>query len=457
MLDATPKKIADRKALRINPAKTCQPIGAIYAALGIHKCLPHSHGSQGCVSFHRMHLTRHFREPAMASTSSFTEGTSVFGGNANLREAIKNVFQVYKPDCLAIHTTCLSETIGDDVPGIIRNASDLIPEGKYVIHANTPSYVGSHITGFANMTKAMADYLAEKNLPGVSDRLNIIPGFVEPADIREIKRILNMFGIKYNLYPDTSDVMDAPQTGKYSFYPSGGAPIDMIKASGSAKATICMGPYSSMPAGIALDNKCGVELVSINVPVGIEATDRFIMKLLALTGRKTPPEEIINERGRLVDLMTDTNFQYQGKRVAIFGDPDMVIPMTDFIVSLGLIPVYCLTGTPGERFVNDIKRICEKVFPDVRVEAQADLFLLHQWLKNEKVDLIIGNTYGKYISRAEGIPLVRFGFPVLDRIAYPYFPNVGYQGAIRLLEKISTALLDKQDADALDEDLELVM
>ena len=36
MLDATPKKILERKSGgMINPAKTCQPIGAMYAALGI--------------------------------------------------------------------------------------------------------------------------------------------------------------------------------------------------------------------------------------------------------------------------------------------------------------------------------------------------------------------------------------------------------------------------------------
>jgi len=48
MLDSTPSTVADRVALKINPAKTCQPVGAVYAALGVHGCLPHSHGSQGC-------------------------------------------------------------------------------------------------------------------------------------------------------------------------------------------------------------------------------------------------------------------------------------------------------------------------------------------------------------------------------------------------------------------------
>ena len=115
-----PQEITERKALTINPAKTCQPIGAMYAALGIKGCLPHSHGSQGCCAYHRSTLTRHYKEPISAATSSFTEGSSVFGGQANLVQAIDNIFTVYEPEVIAVHTTCLSETIGDDLPQIAR-------------------------------------------------------------------------------------------------------------------------------------------------------------------------------------------------------------------------------------------------------------------------------------------------------------------------------------------------
>ena len=72
LLRHTPAEIKERSALSINPAKTCQPIGAMYAALGIHRCFPHSHGSQGCCAYHRSMLTRHYKEPVMAATSSFT-------------------------------------------------------------------------------------------------------------------------------------------------------------------------------------------------------------------------------------------------------------------------------------------------------------------------------------------------------------------------------------------------
>jgi nitrogenase molybdenum-iron protein beta chain len=82
---------------------------------------------------------------------------------------------------------------------------------------------------------------------------------------------------------------------------------------------------------------------------------------------------------------------------------------------------------------------------------------MHQWIMNEPVDILIGNTYGKYIARAEDIPLIRMGFPILDRVGHSFFPTVGYMGAIRLIEKISTAFLDKHDRECEEEDFELVM
>jgi len=452
MLDHTPKQITNRSALVVNPAKTCQPVGAMYAALGIHGCLPHSHGSQGCCSYHRMHLARHFREPAMASTSSFTEGTAVFGGRSNLEESIKNIFAIYNPDVIAINTTCLSETIGDDISSIISDID--IPEGKHVIFSNTPSYQGSHITGFSNMVRAMVTSLAQGTAQ--EDFINIIPGFIEPADMREIKRITSLMGINFVMLPDVSGVVDAPNTGRYEMYPTGGTRTADLIRTGNAKATIAFGWFASSEGAYALERKCGVTPEIIKTPIGIEATDDFIMQLMRITG-KNVPNELEEERGRLVDIMTDTHFHFHGKKVAVFGDPDIVISLTQYLLSLGMKPIHILTGTPGEYFVKEVKKMTEKAELNSRVKAAGDLMELHQWIKNEPVDLIIGNTYGKYISKAENIPLIRIGFPILDRSVQSYLPITGYVGAMRIIEKISGTLLDRQDAEATDEDLELVM
>ena len=42
-----------REALTINPAKACQPLGAVLCSLGFEKTLPYVHGSQGCVAYFR--------------------------------------------------------------------------------------------------------------------------------------------------------------------------------------------------------------------------------------------------------------------------------------------------------------------------------------------------------------------------------------------------------------------
>ncbi|MBU3075947.1 nitrogenase molybdenum-iron protein subunit beta [Clostridium estertheticum] len=456
MLDLTTKDVVERKALRINPAKTCQPIGAMYAALGVHACLPHSHGSQGCCAFHRMQLTRHFKEPIMASTSAFTEGASVFGGGANLKTAIKNIFELYKPDIIAVHTTCLSETIGDDCKTMIFQAEGDIPEGKHVIHASTPSYVGSHITGFSSMVKAFVTYLSV-NSGKENGKVNLLPGFVDPGDMRELKRILSVMGIDNILFPDTSGVLDAPMTGSFEMYPLGGTTVDEIIDAGNSKLSIALGSYSAEAAGIELEKKCKVPMKTLATPIGIEATDRLITEL-SLFSNKDVPKSIEEERGQLVDLMLDSQAYFNGKKVAIYGDPDIVTSLAEFVISLGAIPKYVITGTPGETFVKEINAmLAANGIEGSTVKAAADLFELHQWMKNEPVDLLMGNTHGKFIARAEDVPFVRVGFPILDRYAHQYFPIVGYKGAIRLIEMMSNVILDKIDRTCPEEDFELVM
>ncbi len=453
MLDHTPKEIFERKALVINPAKTCQPLGATYAALGIHRCLPHSHGSQGCQMYFRGHLNRHFREPAEASTSSFTEGACVFGGMANLTTAINNVFSIYNPDIIAIHTTCLSETIGDDIPTIISKSAK--PEGKYIIHANTPSYVGSHIIGFSNMIVGMVRYLSENN--GIPNgKINIIPGFVNPGDMREIKRILQIMDVDFIMFPDTSGVMDAPLTGNYHIFPKGGTKVNDIIDAGNSRATIALGSFSSERGAHELQNKCGVPPLTLMIPIGINAMDDFLMTVSNLTG-KGIPDELEEERGQVIDVMADLHQHYFGKKVAVFGDPDTVMALASFLLELGMIPQFVLTGTPGIAFEEKVSSMLREAQIDGKVKSAGDLFTLHQWIKNDPVDLLIGNTYGKYIARAEDIPFVRFGFPIMDRGVHSYLPTVGYRGLMRLLEMIGNTLLDRSDRDALDENLELIM
>jgi nitrogenase molybdenum-iron protein beta chain len=273
----------------------------------------------------------------------------------------------------------------------------------------------------------------------------------------EIKRIATLMGIPTIMFPDTSRVLNGPLTGKYKMFPEGGVSIEDLKKSGSSLGTIAMGRTASMAAARALDAKCKVPCEILGLPVGLHGTDAFVDTLRKMAGVNVP-DVLSLERGQLVDCISDWHQYFYGKRVAVVGDPDQVLAMTRFLVSLDMMPVHIVTGSPaGKKYENALREAVAGVPATVNIKVPGDMLLFHQWIKNDSVDLIIGSTYAKYIAKDEDTPLLRYGFPIYDRMGHSYFSSMGYRGALRLMEKLLDAILDRKDRDASDITMELVM
>ena len=77
----------------------------------------------------------------------------------------------------------------------------------------------------------------------------------------------------------------------------------------------------------------------------------------------------------------------------------------------------------------------------MEVIINADLWDLEGRIKDGlELDLIMGNSKGRFVAIDHRIPMVRVSFPVYDR-AGPYRqPTVGYAGATRLAEEIANTL-----------------
>jgi nitrogenase molybdenum-iron protein beta chain len=349
----------------------------------------------------------------------------------------------------------LSETIGDDMTQIISKAKDdgCVPEGKQVIYCNTPSYVGTHVTGYANQLTAFVNFFSTAT-PKKRNVINLVAGWMEPSDMREIKRLSKVMEARTILFPDMTDVLDAPLDGHYKMYPNGGTTIENMKLTGDSKFTIGLGQSCTEDACIKLENKCKVKFDVVDIPIGFKATDRFLMSL-SRHANVPIPESLSNERGRLIDLISDSAKYLYGKRVALWGDPVTLVPLTEFLVSMDMKPVYVVTGTYSKYFDSRMKEILKDI-PEAKFMSGelADMFRMHQWIKQEGVDLLIGNTYGKYIARDENIPLVRFGFPIADRPGHNYFAKTGYEGGANLVKQIMDGLLDHIDTNCLEEKVE---
>ena len=48
------------------------------------------------------------------------------------------------------------------------------------------------------------------------------------------------------------------------------------------------------------------------------------------------PREINEERGRLLDMMTDMHQYFYGRRVALWGDPDQLVSLAEFLADLDM-------------------------------------------------------------------------------------------------------------------------
>ena len=68
-------------------------------------------------------------------------------------------------------------------------------------------------------------------------------------------------------------------------------------------------------------------------------------------------------------------------------------------------------------------------------------------LFTEPVDFLIGNSYGKYLERDTGTPLIRLTFPIFDRHHHHRFPLWGYQGGLRVLTTLLDKIFDKLDRE----------
>jgi nitrogenase molybdenum-iron protein beta chain len=440
-----------RQHIKINPAKACQPLGAVFCSSGFEGTMPFVQGAQGCAAYFRSHLSRHFKEPMSAISTSMTEDAAVFGGLNNMLEGIENAYTLYKPKMLSVCTTCMAEVIGDDLNAYIRTAreKDIIPKDFPVPFAHTPSFAGSHITGYDNMLKGILTALTAVKKGEPNGKVNIVMGFdTYTGDYLEIKRVLKIMGVDFTLLSDVSDIYDSPNTGEYKLYP-GGTPLADAADSINSKATVALQKYSTVKTMEYIHKEWG-QKVAVLPPFGVRNTDKFFDELSKVTG-KPIPREIEDERGRAVDAMVDSHPYVHGKRVALVGDPDILLGMLSFLLEMGAIPVHVVCTNGDKKFEEEAKGILsESPFgQEAAVYIGKDMWHLRSLLFTDPVDLLIGNSYAKFLWRDTGTPLIRIGFPLFDRHHLHRYPVIGYQGVINLVNWIVNTVLDEMDRKTL--------
>ncbi|MEI8306613.1 MAG: nitrogenase component 1 [Chloroflexales bacterium] len=434
------------RAVAINPTRSCAPIGAMLANYGIHGAITINHGSQGCATYPRHQMARHFREPVEVASTSLTEKTTVYGGKGNLLEAIKNIVDRFHPTMIMVCSTCLSETIGDDIPGTIDEFQEKNPDITIpILSVKTPSYIGNHTTGFDNFLTEIANSLPDKRKKKgeTNGKINIIPGWVNPGDIRELKHIVREMGLHGLWLTDYSETLDGGYYEPRPHFARGGTTVEELHSSSKSLATIAIQRYIGGEAARVYERRHNVPAHVLTMPIGLANTDAFVDTLTEITDHQVP-EVLSVERARLLDALVDTHMFTSGLRVALFGDPDTLEGLVGLVAEMGMVPAYILTASESKPWAERMVELTQELGVESEIILKGDLHELHMRIKANPVDLLMGHSKGKFISDAEKIPLIRMGFPVEDRFGYHRRSIVGYNGAIALVDEITNVIFERK-------------
>jgi nitrogenase molybdenum-cofactor synthesis protein NifE len=410
------------KSATVNPQKNSPALGATLAYLGIDQMLALLHGAQGCSTFIRLQLSRHFKEPIALNSTAMSEDTAIFGGWENLKKGLKKVIEKFQPEVVGVMTSGLTETMGDDVRSAICHFRQENPEhdGVPIVWASTPDYCGSLQEGYAAAVEAIVKSVPEggETIPG---QVTVLPGaHLTPADVEEVREICEAFGLDPIIVPDIANALDGHIDETVSPLSTGGVSMERIRQAGRSAATIFIGD-SLAKAGEAMTERFGTPNYGFTSITGLAEVDRFMETLSAVSGRPIP-EKFRRWRSRLMDAMVDSHYQFGLKKVTVALEADNLKGLVNFLAGMGCevraaiaaTRVRGLDSLPAQEiFVGDLE--------DLETAARGS-------------DLIVANSNGRQAAAKLGIKAhLRAGLPVFDRLGSHQKMWVGYRGTMNLL------------------------
>ncbi|MCG8707379.1 Fe-only nitrogenase subunit beta [Brenneria sp. 4F2] len=432
----------------INPIFTCQPAGVQYASIGIKDCIGIVHGGQGCVMFVRLLISQHLKESFEIASSSVHEDGAVFGALDRVEQAVDVLLMRYPHvKVIPIITTCSTEVIGDDVDGVVIKLNEELLKTKFpgrevhLIPIHSPSFVGSMVSGYDLAVRDFVKYFAEKSQP--NGKLNLITGWANPGDVTALKHLLAEMRIDATVLFEIEN-FDSPLMPSGNTVSHGNTTIEDLTGTANALGTIALNRYEGGKAARYLEEKFGIPTIIGPSPIGIRNTDTFLQNLKQMTGKPIPPS-LVRERGVAIDALTDLVHMFLAdKRVAIYGNPDLVIGLAEFCLDLEMKPVLLLLGDDNAGYESDprVLALQENVDYGMEIVTNADLWELEHRITRQslELDLILGHSKGRFTAIDNQIPMVRVGFPTYDRAGLYRHPVVGYAGAIWLAEQMANVL-----------------
>jgi nitrogenase molybdenum-iron protein alpha/beta subunit len=497
--------------LTVNPCKMCMPMGSITAAYGLRRAMNLLHGSQGCSTYIRRHMATHFNEPIDIASSSLTEQGTVYGGEKSLHAGLDNLIRLYEPEIIVVSTTCLAETIGEDVEQMLTRWQEKHPESDvHLIPVATPGYGATQFEGFFRLLRATVNSVAMDETP--HEGINVVTGPISPADTRWLLDVFERLNLDVCLLPDASDNLDGGFEESYRRLPQHGTSLEQIRRMAGARATIELSSFVRDEDSVAafLMQRHGVPAYRLCLPMGLAATDEFfavLRKLAKPNGAAAdvgaaanvgdtagaPPifsstsaafRRFEKQRARYLDALIDCHKYAAQCRAVIAGEPDFVVAATRMCTEVGIFPVVVATGSP-------CKTLRDVLTPEVEAVAashiaefftagdatalgsteaaaaaetetrpvskrfsildNADFNDIETAARLHGANVMLGSSDARRVAHKLHLPLVRAAFPIHDHMGGQRVRTLGYEGSLTLIDALVNHIIEHTETSFRDD------
>jgi len=420
----------------------CTLHGAIKTLSAVEGLVPVLHASAGCSLGAR--YGENTLGGSLGGTAGWQETSStnlqekhvVFGGTSRLREQLKNTVKVLKGDLYVVATGCVPETVGDDVPAMVKESR----EQRYpVIGITTPGFKGNAWHGYATATRQILEQLPTlDDSPRVAQTdlvnlLGIAPGsdpFWE-GDLQALQEELELLGIRVQ-----------------RLFGIGERPVAWKNARNAA-LNIVLSPWG-LEAAQFLKQRDGISFLDFGyLPVGSRDVAALLSQVIQALELPIPQAtelaKSLDARQRYflrkaAPALLSGQFQ---RRTAVVAPSASAVGIARFLSgTLGqLLTTIVVTDNPVEEARENLVRLAREASEGIEIDIFfADSSVdIRRILSEAKVELVLGSSIERAWTDEAGAALVEVANPLRDELVLDQ-SLAGTRGALALVARIARVL-----------------
>lgn len=379
---------------------SCRLFGAYQAVSGIKDNVVLLHSVVGCnFSTMGLHMTKDMSDMRQSCTV-ISDKDIIFNGEDSLREAIDSVLELYEPKTITIISGCVSSIIGDDVKGVISEYKHRLP----IFYIEGAGFKGKFEGGYEDALMEIAKKVIIKEDKFSNPSINLLglnyDDYKLEEDMEELRGIL---GDKVEINCITANC------SMEEFLNMGSAHLNIVFKRGRKLAELLKSNYD-------------VEYIEMDYPYGIKGISNLLNVIGHFFKIDFEAEKSFIKNQALSRLKRAYGYlnSFYGLPVCIFGHEGRAMGLKRFLEEELGMEIVCL-GINSEDFSMDdfIERVYES-----------------------ETALVFGTSFEGDIADRLEVPLIKYHYPVFDRISISDTPYLGGRGAVNIVEDILHQIVD---------------